>query len=127
MILVMDTYAWIEYFKGTAAGREVEKLIGDDNNSVYTSIITITEVSSIFKRENQNAEKICSIISDFSVIYGINTVLAKSAGILHAEMRKEIKDFGIADAIILATARHLNAKIVTGDRHFKGIRETIFL
>ena len=64
MILVMDTYAWIEYFKGTAAGREVEKLIGDDNNSVYTSIITITEVSSIFKRENQNAEKICSIITE---------------------------------------------------------------
>jgi predicted nucleic acid-binding protein len=31
------------------------------------------------------------------------------------------------DAILLATARTLGAKLLTGDEHFKGIDETIWI
>ena len=34
---------------------------------------------------------------------------------------------GLFDAIILATGRSLNAKILTGDQHFKGLPETLWL
>jgi len=33
----------------------------------------------------------------------------------------------LADAIILATARILDAKVVTGDQHFRGLPNVIWL
>ena len=37
------------------------------------------------------------------------------------------KDFSLIDAIILSTAKVHNSKILTGDKHFIGLDETIFL
>ena len=42
-------------------------------------------------------------------------------------MRKKFKDFGLIDSMILLTTRKLDAKILTGDPHFKGFKETIFI
>jgi predicted nucleic acid-binding protein len=42
-------------------------------------------------------------------------------------MRKNSKDFGLADAYVLATARKLKAKILTGDEHFKPVKEAIMI
>jgi hypothetical protein len=39
--------------------------------------------------------------------------LSKNAGLLHAEMRKMEKDFGLADSYVLATATKMKSKIVT--------------
>ena len=46
---------------------------------------------------------------------------------LHTEMRKTEKDFGLADAYVLATARKLKAKILTGDPHFKNVKDAILM
>ena len=48
-----------------------------------------------------------------------------SAGMTHAEIRRKIKDFGLSDAYVLAAARKLNAKILTGDPHFKNMKEAL--
>jgi len=53
--------------------------------------------------------------------------LSIAAGKLHAEMRKHIKDFGLSDAFILALAKTTNSKILTGDRHFKNVKEALFI
>lgn len=42
-------------------------------------------------------------------------------------MKKRIKGWGMADSIILATARVSDAKVITGDEHFKGLKEAVFL
>jgi len=42
-------------------------------------------------------------------------------------MRKTAKDFGLADAYVLATARRLKSKILTGDPHFKSLKEAIMI
>lgn len=127
MRCVIDAHAWIEYFIGSDKGNEVKKIVESENNEVFTSIITIAEVVSITKRENRDAEQKYLDMVNLSKIYGINLDLAKEAGILHAEVRKTIKDFGLADAIVLSTARKLGAKIVTGDPHFKGFKEAILI
>ena len=127
MRCVIDAHAWIEYFIGSDKGNEVKKIVESENNEVFTSIITIAEVVSITKRENRDAEQKYLDMVNLSKIYGINLDLAKEAGILHAEVRKTIKDFGLADAIVLSTARKLGAKIVTGDPQFKGFKEAILI
>jgi predicted nucleic acid-binding protein len=53
--------------------------------------------------------------------------LSLQAGLLHCEMRKTLKDFGLADAYVLATARRLKSKILTGDMHFKNVKEAILI
>jgi hypothetical protein len=42
-------------------------------------------------------------------------------------MKKTRKGWGLADSIILSAARVVKGKVVTGDEHFKGLDETIFI
>lgn len=127
MKYVVDAHAWIEYFLGSNKGQEVKRIIESNETEIFTSIITIAEVVSVTKRENRDAEQKYIDIINLSKIHFINPELAKEAGILHAETRKKIKDFGLADAIVLLTARKLGAKIVTGDPHFKNFKEAILI
>ena len=127
MRVVFDTYAWVEYLKGSETGIKVQKILESQENEIFSSVITIAEVSSISKRESKDVELGYTIINNLSKIHSITTELAKEAGTLHAEMRKKIKDFGMADSLVLLTARKLGAKILTGDPHFKGFKEAILI
>ena len=127
MKYVIDAYAWIEYFIESSQGKKVKEVVESQDNEIFTSIITIAEISSIGVREKRDAELGNKIILSLSNIYFINLELSKEAGILHAEIRKKIKDFGLADAFVLLTARKLNAKILTGDPHFKRFKESILI
>ena len=127
MRYVIDAHAWIEYFIGSNRGNAVRKILESDDNEIFTSILTVSEVVSKTKRENHDAEQKFVDIVNLSKIFFINIEFAREAGILHAEIRKKIKDFGMADAVVLLTARKLEAKIVTGDPHFKGFKETVLI
>lgn len=124
---VVDAYAWIEYFIKSEKGIKFGEVIESEENEIFTSIITIAEVSSISKRENRDVELAYKTITNLSKIFFIGTELAKEAGILHAETRKKIKDFGMANVVVLLTARKLDAKILTDDPHFKGFKEAILI
>ncbi len=124
---VIDAYAWIEYLIGSEAGTKVKQVIEEENNEIYTSAVTLAEVINKIARQKQNVETAYDILTSNSNIIDINDQLSKEAGILHAKMRKTKKDFGLADAYVLATAIKTNAKIIAGDPHFKGIKEAIIL
>jgi len=127
MKYVIDAYAWIEYFIESDKGKKVKEIVESQDNEIFVSIITVAEVSSIGAREKRDVELGNKTLLSLSNVYFINLELAKEAGILHAEIRKKIKDFGLADAFVLLTARKLNAKILTGDPHFKGFKEAILI
>ena len=127
MMYVIDAHAWIEYFVGSDRGKKVKEIIESDENEIFTSIITIAEVVSITKRENKDAEQKYRNMISLSKIFFLNPELAKDAGILHSEIKKNIKDFGLADAFVLLTARKLGAKVVTGDPHFKSFKDSILI
>ncbi len=46
---------------------------------------------------------------------------------MNHKRKKTIKDWGMADSVILATARSASAKVVTGDRHFGGLPHAIMV
>src|SRR3989344_6060760 len=124
---VLDSYAWIEYFLGSYKGEKVGKIVEAEENELFTPSIVVAEVTSVASREKRDAEQAYKNILMLSKTYELNHELAKEAGILHAEMRKKMHDFGMADAVILLTARKLDAKVITGDQHFKGLKEVIFI
>ena len=53
--------------------------------------------------------------------------IALLAGELNHSRKKTVKDRGMADSVILATARSASAKGVTGDRHFEGLPDAIIV
>lgn len=126
MKYVIDSFAWIEYLDGTSAGEEVRKiLIGE--NDIYTLNLSVAEVVSRVKRLGKDSDVAYDSIISNSKILDITVELARESGLFHAEIRKKIKDFGLVDVFILLSARKLKAKVVTGDKHFKGFKEAVFI
>ena len=123
---IADAWAWVEYLVGSETGATLNRII-EENNAVYTCAITFAEVISKVAREKRDVEAAKSVVSSNSQIVNIDKELSCQAGLLHCEMRKSVKDFGLADAYVLATARMLNAKVLTGDKHFKNVKEAIIL
>ena len=116
---VIDTYAWVEYFLGSKEGSIAREYIED--NYCATSSVTIAELSEKYKRENKNFDKDFSFIIGKSKIIKVDADIAFEAGRINFDNKKKIKNWGMADSIILATAKMLNAKVVTGDGHFRNL------
>jgi predicted nucleic acid-binding protein len=124
---VIDAYAWIEYLIGSEAGKRVKTFLETESNEIYTCAVTVAEVISKTAREGRDPETAYNIIVSDSHIIDIDEELSKEAGILHAKMRKTVRDFGLADAYVLAVARETNSKVLTGDPHFRRIKEAILI
>ena len=133
--IVVDTYAWIEYFRGSRIGEKVkEYLIQADY--AYTPTIVLAEIARKYIREGMDlsvVEKRLEIIEEVSTIIGIDHKIALEAGKAYVELlqyskKQQLKTVpGLADAIVLATARILKAKVLTSDKHFKNLKETIWI
>jgi len=124
---IIDAYAWIEYLDGSSRGAKVRNIIEGKKNKVYTCAVTIAEIVSKFLRRNFDPEIAFNSITAISNIIPVNGKLSFVAGQLHAEMRKHVRDFGLADAYLLACSKNYNAMIVTGDPHFKNVRDIVMI
>ena len=123
---VIDAYAWIEYLGGSESGLKVSRVI-EENDGIYTCAITVGEVVSKVARSGKDVQVAFDVMLSNSQIVDVDEELSFKAGLLHCEMRKALKDFGLADAYVLATARKLKAKVLTGDLHFKGVKEAFLI
>lgn len=126
MKYLIDAYSWIEYLEGSLIGEKLHKLLQEDNE-IYVLPITIAEVVSKVKRKKGNFETAYEAVISNSKIFETTPRIAKEAALIHAEMRQKNSSFGIVDSLLIASAKFLGAKIVTGDRHFKGFPEAILI
>ena len=126
MKYLIDAYAWIEYLEGSSKGQKVSEIL-EAENEIFILPITIAEVISKVKRKEGNFELAYNVMTSKSKIIEMTPRIARNAGILHAETRKESPRFGIVDSTLIETAKIRNAKIVTGDPHFKDFKEVIIL
>ncbi len=124
---IVDAWAWIEYFRGSEYGAKLNEILEDPVTDVYTCAITVAEVISKTAREGRDVEAAYDMILSNAQITKIDEQISKQAGLLHSKMRQTRKDFGIADAFILAVASKLKAKIITGDPHFNGLENVIMI
>lgn len=124
---VIDAWAWVEYLIGSEFGAKVKEILDDERNEAYTCAITLAEVISKTAREGRDTKAAYALVSGNSQVANVDEALSVEAGLLQCEMRKTLKDFGIADAYVLATARKFRAKILTGDPHFKNMKEAVLI
>ena len=126
MRILIDSSAWIEYLEGSSKGEKVREILSD-SNEVFVLTLMIAEVVSKVKRKGMDVDLAFNAITKNAKTLEISQEAAKEAGLLHADMRKKIKDFGLMDALILIAARKLKASILTSDSHFKNFKECIFI
>ena len=129
---VIDSYAWIEYFRASKYGEVAKKYI-ESADSVTPSIV-VAEISRKLQKEielgNETPEgrlKRLEFINATSQVVDLYFELAIDAGKIDCAMKKQEKDWGLADSIVLCTARSLKGKVVTGDEHFRNIGEVVFI
>ncbi|MCX9081427.1 MAG: type II toxin-antitoxin system VapC family toxin [Candidatus Methanoperedens sp.] len=124
--MLLDSFAWMEYFMGTRKGEKVKRSI-DDDIQLYTSPIVIAEIYSKSLRTDDNAQERTDFIMKRCAIVVLDEKIAIEAAKIHAENKIKTSDFGLPDAIILASARSRNMKVVTGDPHFKNFKDAVML
>jgi predicted nucleic acid-binding protein len=116
----------MEYFMGTLKGEKVKRFV-DDDLQLYTSPIVIAEIYSKSLRTDGKAEERKDFILKRCAVVLLDENIAVEAAKIHAESKVKIPDFGLADAIILASARSRKIKVLTGDPHFKNFDDAIML
>lgn len=132
MKIVVDTYAWVELFIGSEKGLIVKENLGSAEE-VYTPDIVLAELARKYRRKGVEASEVEERLSKISVKnYNHEKKIATKAAEVDCLLREKAKKMGLRepsliDAIVLATAKSLNANLITGDRHFKEEPETIWI
>ncbi len=47
---LIDSWAWIEYLKGSSVGRKVKEEVENDSNDIFTHVVSLAEITSKVKR-----------------------------------------------------------------------------
>ena len=134
MKIVIDSYAWIEHFIGSEKGHKVDEIL-EDADEIYTPDIVLAEIARKYLREGFEPKLIDQRLNDIveaSSIICLDAKLAVTAAKSYIEMEANAKRLklncpSLFDAIVLAVARLLESKVLTGDQHFKNLPETIWV
>lgn len=127
MLFLIDTYAWVEYLIGSKRGLKVKKLLDDMKNSFITLECCLAELRGWSLKEGKDFNRIYSVIVSNSTILPIESEEWIKAAEKRFEIRKRVKDFGLIDALLLVKREKLRCKILTGDKHFKGLKDVVLI
>jgi len=116
---VIDSFAWFEYFAGSSAGAKARLFI--ESGKSITPTIVLAELTEKYRREKMVFAPDRDFILGKTRIIALDSGIAEKAGIINHERKRTVKRWGLADSIVLATAREHGAKIVTGDEHFRDL------
>lgn len=118
---VVDTWTWVEYFRGSAIGREMAAEL--ESGDHYTSIISVGELSDKFAREYLNGiERHVEFIRLKTEVIPLSVEVAmRAGGNKHDHRATTDSQMGLADAIIYESAHEVGATVLTGDPDFDGL------
>jgi len=126
--ILIDTCTWIEIFRNSPWGRQALECI-EQNSPLAVSVLTLYELQYRFNDkygEEKTGSFIATILTHAEVI-PVDMQIAIAAGTIRTGQKKKGNGMGAVDCMILATARINNLNVLTGDRHFDGLEETIVL
>lgn len=123
-MILIDSYGWIEYFAdGPLAESYAASIEEADIENTITPTVVIYEVYKRIKSV-KGEEKALEAYAQMSC-----TKIVELTGYISLEAADTsiMLGLGMADSIIIATARAYNAEIVTGDEHLKGLERVKFI
>lgn len=128
--VLLDSWAWIEILRDSATGRRLRRrYVGAPGVRAHTSVLTLAEIGAKLAAEGHQ-ERIGPTAASLRYHGDMEEVTAadaQAAGPLRALLRKRSPGAGLVDALILATARRLGARLVSADPAFRGLRDVTAL
>ena len=124
--MLIDSSAWLEYFMGTKKGATLRDVI-EGEAQLFTSPVVLAEIYSKSMRTDgiQKAKERADFITRRCILINIDEGIGINAGKLHAEHKSKIKDFGMIDALILASAMHKNVEVITYDQSLTEVMKSM--
>ena len=121
MKYIVDTFAWVEYFRGTQKGVKAKRIIDDPKNSLITPECCISELKYWAIKYGEDFNSLYTVVRKISEIEPIFISDWLEAAAIRFEKRKTIKNFGLVDSLIVAKQKTFKCKVLTGDPHFRTI------
>lgn len=129
---VIDTYTWVEYLLGSRPGRKARNYI--EGGGGLTPSIVLAALRKWYLREieagrrsEREMQSHFTYIESMTEIVPLDIGLALKAGETDFLMKKRMRGWPLADSIVYATARSRAAQVVSGDPHFKGLEDVVFI
>jgi len=123
-LILIDSYGWIEYFgAGPLADSYAVFIENADDKDTVTPTIVVYEVYRKIKSV-KGEEKALEAYAQMSRTKIVD--LTSSLCLEAADISMNLK-LGMADSIIVATAKAYSAQIVTSDLHLKNIDKVKFI
>ena len=116
-----DSWAWVEYFRGSAAGRRVKGVLEGDE-VLFTPSICLAELKAKYLAEGHDPTDRLRFIKSRTSIIAINASVAEMAADLKLQHRLHM-----VDSIVLACAQAAGSDLVTGDQHFREVPGVLML
>ncbi|MDI6860201.1 MAG: PIN domain-containing protein [Methanocellales archaeon] len=124
-MLIVDAFAWVEFIIGSDRGRRVKKYIEGDE--LITLTTTLSELKEYALRNNRDFDEILPLLYGTSRIVEIDEEIGIKAGETNYERKKIVKGWGMMDSHVLASSVVLGARILTGDQHFRDVKNAIMV
>jgi len=119
--VTFDSSAWIEYFAGTKKGEQVKKYLNDPVN-ILTPSLCLMEIKNKYMREGHKYKDRIEYICTLSTIIDITKEI-----VLQGAEVKQTHGLYTVDALIYATSQLHTSILLTGDHHFKFLRNVELL
>ena len=129
---IIDSYAWIEYFRASKSGEVAKKYIESKDSATPTIVVSeisrkLTKEINLGNETPQGRIERLEFIRSKSQIVDLDFEMAIETGRIDVEMKKKEKGWGLADSIVLCLAQLRKGKVVTGYSHFKKLDNVIFI
>ena len=123
-MILIDSYGWIEYFgEGPLADSYAAFVEKADEKGTVTPTIVIYEVYRKIKGV-RGEEKALEAYAQMSLTKIVD--LTSSLCLEAADISMDL-NLGMADSMIVATAKAYNAQIITSDEHLKKVDKVKFI
>jgi predicted nucleic acid-binding protein len=116
-----DSWAWVEYFRGSRAGTRVREMI-EAGELLATPSVCLAEIKAKYLAEGHDPSERLRFIKGRTSVIDVDASVAEAAADLKVRHRLHM-----VDALVLASARSLESELVTGDEHFRKLEGVLLL
>ncbi|MDE1835082.1 MAG: PIN domain-containing protein [Euryarchaeota archaeon] len=134
MNLTIDSWAWVELLEGTEMGRKVRQQIEQADFCVCPALV-LAELAAFGRRKGRPDAQVLQDLAQvgvFTYVIPTDPALAVEGARAADELRSRARSRksplpGLGDGVVLATARRFGTRVATGDAHFEGLSETLWV
>jgi predicted nucleic acid-binding protein len=126
MTYCLDTSAWLEYFNAGPHGPHMKSLLQGDEE-VITPAVVAAQLIEAARLRDVNSKEFLNFLESRSRVAPISGEIARIAGKLNAARAPGDPDWSLLESLVLATARHHHARLVTADPAFAGLPQVDIL